>query len=262
MNKSMQKIEIHSEVNRNACGACHTDTELGFDFEFAFQPIVDIRSKTIFAHEALVRGPNGEGALSVLNQVTNSYQFDQACRVKAVKTASEINLEGYLSINFMPNAVYNPERCIQTTFEAAEKYNFDTKKIIFEFTEQELMEDIKHISNIMEAYSKMGFKTALDDFGAGYAGLNFIADCEVDIIKIDMGLIRDIDQSKSRQAIVKAVTRMCEELNIQIIAEGIETVGERDVLASYGINLFQGYLFCKPSFKSAGIVNADALILS
>ena len=92
------------------------------------------------------------------------------------------------------------------------------------------MEDVKHISNIMKAYNKMGFKTALDDFGAGYAGLNFIADCEVDIIKIDMGLIRDIDKSKSRQAILKAVTRMCEDLNISIIAEGIETIAERDVL--------------------------------
>jgi EAL domain-containing protein (putative c-di-GMP-specific phosphodiesterase class I) len=260
MNTSMPKIEVHSEVNRNACKACHSDIELGFDFEFAFQPIVDISNKTIFAHEALVRGPNGEGALTVLNQVTNNYKFDQACRVKAVKTASEINLEGYLSINFMPNAVYKPELCIQTTFEAAKKYEFDTKKIIFEFTEQELMEDVKHISNIMRAYNEMGFKTALDDFGAGYAGLNFIADCEVDIIKIDMGLIRDIDKCKSRQAIVKAVTRMCEDLNIKIIAEGIETMSERNVLASYGITLFQGYLFCKPSFRSAGYINKEALL--
>lgn len=259
MNIPKPKIEVHSEVNRNTCKACQSDAELGFDFEFAFQPIVDISNKTIFAHEALVRGPNGEGALTVLNQVTNSYKFDQACRVKAVKTASEINLPGYLSINFMPNAVYKPELCIQTTFEAAKKYHFDTKNIIFEFTEQELMEDVKHISHIMEAYSKMGFKTALDDFGAGYAGLNFIADCEVDIIKIDMGLIRDIDKSKSRQAIVKAVTRMCEDLNTKIIAEGIETMEERNVLASYGITLFQGYLFCKPSFKSTGLINRDAL---
>ncbi len=260
MNISMPKIEVHPELNRNACKGCNSDIELDFDFEFAFQPIVDISSKTIFAHEALVRGPNGEGALTVLNKVTNNYKFDQACRVKAVKTASEINLDSYLSINFMPNAVYKPELCIQTTFEAAKKYNFDTKKIIFEFTEQELMEDVKHISNIMKAYNKMGFKTALDDFGAGYAGLNFIADCEVDIIKIDMGLIRDIDKSKSRQAILKAVTRMCEDLNISIIAEGIETIAERDVLISYGITLFQGYLFCKPSFMAKGLINKDSLL--
>jgi EAL domain-containing protein (putative c-di-GMP-specific phosphodiesterase class I) len=260
MNITKTKIDIQQEISRNACKGCHSDIELDFDFEFAFQPIVDVSNKTIFAHEALVRGPNGEGALTVLNQVTNNYKFDQACRIKAVKTASEINLEGYLSINFMPNAVYKPELCIQTTFEAAKKYNFDTKKIIFEFTEQELIEDIQHISNIMKAYNKMGFKTALDDFGAGYAGLNFIADCEVDFIKIDMGLIRDIEKSKSRQAIVKAVTRMCEDLNIRIIAEGIETIAERDVLESYGITLFQGYLFCKPNFKAMGFINKDSLL--
>lgn len=257
-----QNIEIRKEVNRNACQGCHSNIALDFDFEFAFQPIVDIANKNIFAHEALVRGPNREGALTVLNQVTNHYRFDQACRVKAVKTASEINLDTHLSINFMPNAVYRPELCIQTTLDAAEKYNFDTQKIIFEFTEQELMQDIKHISNIMKAYNKLGFKTALDDFGAGYAGLNFIADYQVDIIKIDMGLIRDIDQSRSRQAILKAITRMCEDLKILMIAEGVETIAERDVLASYGITLFQGYLFCKPSFKSAGTLNQAALDLT
>ena len=104
----------------------------------------------------------------------------------------------------------------------------------------------------------MGFKTALDDFGAGYAGLNLLASFQPDIIKIDMELIRNIDASKSRQAIVKAVTRMCEELEVVVVAEGVETQSERDALLNFGINLFQGYFFCKPAFKAEGKVNEEA----
>ena len=249
-----------SKASSPPCVGCKNSIELDFEFEYAFQPIVDLRSKTIFAHEALIRGPNGEGAYSVLSQVNidNTYRFDQACRVKAVKTAAELNLKGLLSINFMPNAVYRPELCISTTLAAAKKYNFPADNIIFEFTEQEIIKDTNHLINIVTEYKKLGFKTALDDFGAGYAGLNLLARFQPDIIKIDMDLIRDIDSSKARQVIVKSVTRMCEELNVIVLAEGIETVAERDILVDFGINLFQGYLFCKPAFKAEGEINPNS----
>lgn len=110
----------------------------------------------------------------------------------------------------------------------------------------------------MLEYQKLGIKTALDDFGAGYAGLNLLARFQPDIIKIDMELIRDIDSSKARQSIVKAITRMCEELGVTVVAECVETKAERDVLLSYDINLFQGYLFCEPAFRAARQVDADA----
>ena len=256
-NFSASIIHNRSTSESKPCAGCKNSVELDFDFEYAFQPIVDINTKTIFAHEALIRGPNGEGAYTILSKVNNdnTYRFDQACRVKAVKTAAELNLKGMLSINFMPNAVYRPELCISTTLEAAKKYNFPASNIIFEFTEQEIVEDTKHLLNIVSEYKKLGFKTALDDFGAGYAGLNLLANFQPDIIKIDMNLIRDVDTSKSRQTIVKAVTRMCEELDVVVLAEGVETIGERDVLLSFGIKLFQGYLFCKPAFKAEGIVD-------
>ena len=252
--------DTHSsdDATQRACEGCKSPDGLGFEFEFAFRPIVNLNNKTIYGHEALVRGPNGEGALPILDQVTNIYQFDQACRAKAVQTAAEINLDGYLAINFMPNAVFRPELCIRNTLETADKYQFDTKKLIFEFTEQELINQPAHVANIINTYQKMGFKTALDDFGAGYAGLNFIANYAVDIIKIDMNLIRDIDKSKAKQAIVKSIARMCEELQTTVIVEGIETIAERDVLFSYGIHLFQGFLFCKPSFKSIGTIATEA----
>lgn len=259
-NFSTPIIHNRSKTESTPCVGCKNRIELDFDFEYAFQPIVDMSTKTIFAHEALIRGPNGEGAHTILSKVNNdnTYRFDQACRVKAVKTAAELGLKGMLSINFMPNAVYRPELCISTTLEAAKKYNFPASNIIFEFTEQEIVEDTKHLLNIVSEYKKLGFKTALDDFGAGYAGLNLLANFQPDIIKIDMNLIRDVDTSKSRQTIIKAVTRMCEELDVIVLAEGVETVDERDVLLSFGINLYQGYLFCKPAFKTEGIVDPSS----
>ncbi|MGJ8620761.1 MAG: EAL domain-containing protein [Methylophilaceae bacterium] len=229
-----------------------------FDYDFAFQPIVNMISKNIYGHEALVRGTDGSPAATILSQVKQRHQFDQACRVKAIKSAHAAGIQGMLSINFMPNAVNNPARSLLTTLEACYSYNFPTKNIIFEFNEQELVEDAAHIVNIGQEYKKLGFKTAIDDFGAGYAGLNFIANFQPDILKIDMHLIRDIDKSQSKQSIIRAVIRMCEELNITIIAEGIETLAERNTLLDYGIHLFQGYLFCKPSFRSQGLVNEVA----
>jgi len=208
----------------------HEDSVPDVDFDFAFQPIVDLRNKSIYAHEALVRGPNGSSAKTVLNKVTSSAQFDQDCREQVLKSAHAANLQGLLSINFMPNAVYRPKQSTRDTLAYCRQYNFAPENIIFEFNEQELVEDPAHIVSIGKEYKKMGFKTALDDFGSGYAGLNFIATFQPDIIKIDMHLIRGIDKSKSRQAIIKAVVTMSQELGITIIAEGIETIAERDTL--------------------------------
>ena len=94
--------------------------------------------------------------------------------------------------------------------------------------------------------------TAIDDFGAGFAGLNLLADFQPDIIKLDMDLIRGIDQSRPRQAIVRGTVAMCEELGIQVIGEGVETADECSALHDLGIHLMQGYLFSRPLFESCG----------
>nr|WP_315483533.1 EAL domain-containing protein [uncultured Undibacterium sp.] len=238
------------------CGGCRSDTPFELAFEFAYQPIVDFASRTIFGHEALVRGPKGESAASILAQVndSNRYRFDQLCRVKAVQGAARLGMQEFLSINFLPNAVYKPEVCIRTTFEAAREHNFPIEKIIFEVTEGERVQDRPHLVNIFRQYRNFGFRTAIDDFGAGYAGLNLLSEYQPDIIKIDMDLVRGIDADKARQAIVKGIATICEELNIQLLAEGIETRAERDFLFSTGISLMQGYWFSKPVFKGLGII--------
>lgn len=218
----------------------------------AFQPIVNLDTRQIFAHEALVRGSNGESAGHVLAQINaeNRYAFDQSCRIKALEWAAKLQVPGMVSINFMPNAVYRAETCIRATLEAAQRFNFPLERIIFEVTEQEQVLDIDHLSGILKAYRKQGFMTAIDDFGSGYAGLNLLADFQPDLIKLDMELIRGIDQDSVRQILVEATLQMCRKLKIRVIAEGIETSAELQTLSAMGVELFQGYLFAKPGFET------------
>lgn len=242
------------------CAECAGGVGLGFDFTMAFQPIVNTTTQSIYAHEALARGLNNEPAGKVFEQVNdaNCYRFDQSCRTKAIKLASELNMDTFLSINFMPNAVYRPELCIRTTLEAAEIYGFPVDRIIFEITEGEQVKDHAHLLEIVRYYQSQGFKTAIDDFGAGYSGLNLLAEIQTDIIKLDMALIRHIDQDRNRQAIVKAILQLCGELSIIPLAEGIETYEELSVLQSFGLELFQGYYFAKPAFQSLAALAPNA----
>lgn len=225
----------------------------------AFQPIVDVRDRTVFGYEALVRGRDGQGADVVLGMVddANRYIFDQTCRVTAIDLASKLNLSGMLSINFLPNAVYKPETCIRATLEAAAEMNFPTRRLMFEVTESERVHDNTHLKHIFIEYKRRGFTTAIDDFGAGHSGLNLLADFQPDIVKLDMALTRGIDTDRVRRAIVSGIVRMCGEIGIRVIAEGIETPGECLTLQDEGITLFQGYLFARPGFESLPQVPED-----
>ena len=134
-------------MSATSCAGCrNTDASMFFiPFTMAFQPIVDVTTNAIWGYEALVRGVAGEGACQVLGQVTeqNRYAFDQACRVKAIELAGAriADSKAKLSINFMPNAVYEPSRCLRTTLEAALLTGFPVERIIFESTENERVED-------------------------------------------------------------------------------------------------------------------------
>ena len=237
-----------------ACEGCTTASKLDFDFSMAFQPIYDAVAGRVWGYEALVRGASGEGAFEVLSKVSpeQRYRFDQDCRVKAVELASRLFPAGedlMLSINFMPKAVYEPAACLRATLLAAKRCSFPTSSIMFEFTENEEVADTTHLRNIITEYRRHGFTTAVDDFGAGHAGLGLLVDFQPDLIKIDMLLIRGIDTSPARQAVVAGIVGIAGELGIRLLAEGIETEAEFLVLREAGIGLFQGYWFAEPAFE-------------
>ena len=244
-----------------ACRACREDPAEALDFTMAFQPIVDIVARSVHGYEALVRGPNGESAGLILGKITseNRYAFDQACRVKAIQQASALGLDCRLSINFLPNAVYQAATCIRATLEAARRFNFPTRQLIFEITESEELVDKEHLKSIIREYQRQGFRTAIDDFGAGYSGLNLLAEFQPDIIKLDMALVRAVDRDPVRQAIVQGILGVCRALNIEVIAEGVETTAEFALLRDMGIGLFQGFLFARPGFEALPAVDWSAL---
>ncbi len=232
----------------------------------AFQPIFtsgDDGVAGVFAYEALVRGKGGEGAGSVLSQVQdgNRYAFDQRCRVTAIELASRLGLPAtgaLLSINFLPNAVYEPRACIRATLAAAERSAFPARSLMFEVTEQEVMRDPAHLLHILHSYREMGFRTAIDDFGAGHSGLNLLAKFQPDVVKVDMDLIRGLDHDAKKAIIMRHVIAMCRDLGVALVAEGVETPAEYDTLRDLGVSLFQGYYLAKPGFEQLPRLRADA----
>ena len=241
------------------CQACLDGAELPFQFKMAFQPIVSLAHGAVYAQEALCRGPEGQGAAFVLDQVNpeNMYRFDQAARVRAIETASRVGIQGSLSINFLPNAVYKPDTCIQATLEASERFGFDTNKLIFEVSETEQILEPEHLLGILKEYRNQGFKTALDDFGSGYSGLRLLTRFQPDIVKLDRALIQDIDKNPTKQKIVRNLISMGADLGLEIVAEGIETAGEAKHLEEAGVDLVQGFLLARPALEEAPVINWD-----
>ena len=237
------------------CGACKDGTEPPFAFTMAFQPIIDVEAGRVFAYEALARGPKGEPAMTVLGQVSeaNRYAFDQNCRVKAITLASKLALEhtgALLSINFMPGAIYSPAACIQLTLKTARKFGFPLDRLMFEITETEEVRDRQRLCAIAEEYSRWGFKMALDDFGAGYCGLNLLSDVPVHVIKLDRELICNLHQRPAAMTIVRAMVELSTKLGCELIAEGVETLEEFRAIRACGLRLMQGYLLARPAFEA------------
>ncbi len=213
----------------------------------AFQPIVDVPRGEIFAYEALVRGSNGEGAAEVIARVEPQQRsvFDQACRAKAIEQASVLGMQSKLSLNVSPTDACN-EECFRGAIAAAERCNFPVHQLMLEITEAERVEDLPRLASAFRAYSQFGFSSAIDDFGAGFAGLELLAGFQPDVIKIDMHLVRDIHTDRVRRTIVKGLVAICGELDVKVIAEGVEAPEEFDVLRELGVALFQGYYFARP----------------
>lgn len=242
------------------CEACRTEVALP-SFTMAFQPIIDIESGAPYAYEALVRPPGGGSAYDILGQIGehNRYAFDQACRVKAIELAARLEMRAILSINFLPNAVYQPAACLAKTFEAATRFGFPVHHLMFEVTENEPSRDVDHLQSIFREYKNHGMITAIDDFGAGHSGLNMLADFQPDVLKIDMALTRDIHDDNVRREIVRAIVGLCGRLHISVVAEGIETVREAVTLRALGVRLFQGYLFARPAIEQLPLIPESVL---
>lgn len=221
------------------------------DISYAFQPIVDINCKKVFSYEALLRGINDEPAINILSKIPKEdiLLFDQYARNIAIEWAARLGIECYLNLNFLPDSLQSSEEYIIQTVESFKKNHLSLSQLFIEITEQGIIQDYKKFTTLIDKFRSADIKFAIDDFGAGYSGLNLLVNFQPHVVKLDMQLIRSISTHGPRQAILKAIIEVCISLGIDIIAEGIETLEEYNWLKSQGIYLMQGYFLSKPGFQ-------------
>jgi EAL domain-containing protein (putative c-di-GMP-specific phosphodiesterase class I) len=229
-------------------------------FTMAFQPIVDVVRHEVFAHEALVRSPGSPCVAALFRGLhpARRYAFDQACRGKAIALAGSLGMASRLSLNMLPNALARPEDYASQTVLAAERSNFPIDRLMFEVTEGEQIANVPHLTDVLRAYKPRGLTSAIDDFGAGFAGIELLAMFQPDVVKIDMHLVRDIHTDRVRRTIVRGLVGICSELGIRVVAEGVETRDELQVLRGFGVELFQGYLFARPQVEALPVIDWHA----
>lgn len=216
----------------------------------AFQPIIRLDGGTIAAHEALVRGPGGALAHTILGAVSASQRpaFDKAARVKAISLAATLGLDVDLSININPGAVADAEASLAPMLAAASAHGVAPQRIILELVEDGRVFDIRFMRRLLDAHRACGIRTALDNFGAGYVGLGHLFELGPDIVKLDMTLIRGIERDAAKRARLAAIVEACRG-GLDLSAEGVETAGELAVLRDMGVGFAQGYLIAKPAFE-------------
>ncbi|WP_345988653.1 diguanylate phosphodiesterase [Sulfurimonas sp. HSL1-2] len=222
------------------------------DYTFAFQPIIDVRDGTIFSYEALLRGVNNETAENVLSRVDadSLHRFDEESRILAIEMAARLGLPARLNLNVLPRSIGISPTAVASVRETARRCGLRMEQIVLEILEWEIIDDFEAFKSKLDPYRGFGMHFAIDDFGSGYAGLNLLAEFQPDLIKLDMELVRGIEHNGPRQAIVRGIIRTCFDLGIDIIAEGVETVGESRWLRGEGIVLYQGNLLAEPAFEA------------
>jgi len=219
-----------------------------------FQPIIDMKTNTIYGYETLIRGVKADGSLMYPDELFEkskrndlNFKLDRLCRESALKTAATKKVHQKVFINFIPTAIYDPEFCLASTEKWAKQLEFDPSQIVFEVVETELVKDQKHLKKILEFYRSKGYKIALDDVGEGYSSLNMLIELRPDIIKIDRNIIDGIDKNELKQSVYRALYNLAKEHNITVLAEGVETLYELEMIQSIGVDLVQGYYYAKPT---------------
>ena len=223
------------------------------EFTFAYQPIVDVELRSVVSFEALVRGPNNEPARWVLDQHTGEAlrAFDIEARRRAIHLAVNLGLPCAINLNLLPETAQSTgASAFMSTVSMAEARGLDPARLVFEVSESETIAHFDRFVAQADLCRELGVQFAIDDFGAGHAGLNLLAEFQPDTLKLDMSLVRNIESKGPRQAIVRGVIRTCHDLGIDIVAEGVESLGEYGWLYGEGITLYQGYLFARPAFQA------------
>lgn len=211
----------------------------------AYQPIVR-RDGTLYGYEALLRSE--EPALSHPGAVLDAAEklgrgglLGQKMRALATAPFAIAPDRGVLFVNLHPDDLFDDD-----VLDARAPLSAIASRVVLEVTERAAIKSMERLRYRIAEIRERGFRLAIDDLGAGYAGLGAFAALEPEVVKLDMSLIRDIERAPTQRKIVRAMTVLCHDLGIEVVAEGIETRAELDVVLDAGCDLFQGFLFAKP----------------
>jgi EAL domain-containing protein (putative c-di-GMP-specific phosphodiesterase class I) len=216
-------------------------------FGMAFQPIVSLSAKSILGYEALLRSaeptlPNPADMIDAAERLGATRKLGRAVRAFAAHRRNLMNQEWLLFVNLHPYDLLDPEL---TDLDSPLLAMAD--RVVLEITERAPLSSLEEVRERVAELRQFGFRIAVDDLGAGYAGLTSFAILDPDIVKIDMNLVRGIEGSAVKRRLVGSVTSLCREMKMLLVAEGVETAAERDVLCELGCDLFQGFLFARPA---------------
>jgi EAL domain-containing protein (putative c-di-GMP-specific phosphodiesterase class I) len=213
----------------------------------AYQPIVSWSSQQVFAYEALVR--NEEATLrsppdlfAAAERLGRLQELGRVIRDRVARAAAELPGPGLLFVN-----VHAMELDDESLFAPESPLSRHAHRVVLEITERAPIERIRDVGVRVGQLRTLGYRIAVDDLGAGYAGLASFAHLEPEVVKVDMSLIRGINLSPMKQKLLASIVKLCQDLGIRMIAEGIETEAERDTLVRLGGDLCQGYLFARPN---------------
>lgn len=216
-----------------------------------FQPIVELKTGKIVAYEALSRIAGDStmniGELFELACRTNRvWELEAVCRRKALKQAADLPEGTKLFLNVDPNVILDPKMQSGATSYLLKKHGVDSSAIVFEVTERTPIKSERVFTDTVRHYREEKFQIAIDDFGAEFAGVNRVCLLRPEYIKLDMAIIRHIDENALERSFVRHFSRFCQENGIKLVAEGIETEEELVVLTDMGVGYGQGFYLYKP----------------
>ena len=219
----------------------------------AFQPIVDYRNKRLFGFEALVRTkeptiPHPGALFDVAERLGRLQELSQTIRQVTAQALLQRPAGTYIFVNLHARDLLDEQ-----LYEPTAPLSAFAPHLVFEITERVALDEVRDVHARIAALRRLGFRIAIDDLGAGYAGLTAFAQLEPDVVKLDMSLVRDVDKNATKRTLIRTMATLCQELHMQVIAEGIEQTAERDILHELGLDLMQGYLFARPAPPFASV---------
>ena len=217
-----------------------------------YQPIINFKTNGILGWEALSRGPAKSSFRSPIvlfetaEQLGSLFALEKLCRETAFKSAGDFAEGQKLFLNIHPRTMADPQFTPGKTIELMEQAGLTPDNIVFEITEQHSVQDFNLFYRTLDHYRNQGFKVAVDDVGAGYAGLSTIAELQPEFIKLDKSLIGNIHKDPVKRALVETTVTFADKIGSKIIAEGIETKEQAVCLMDKGVHCGQGYFLARP----------------